>query len=73
MNLNRLQYYNDSIHYCDKLLNLLENEKYTVRGCFRGEPLQLYMSATDAVIDRTEMIRNALQSLQDMQLITEEI
>lgn len=68
MNPNQIQYYNDSIQYCNKLLGLLEKEKDTIRSCFRDEPLRAYLSATDEAIKRTKMIRNTLQYLQAKQL-----
>lgn len=68
MDPNQIQYYNDSIQYCNKLRGLLEKEKDTIRNCFRDEPLRAYLDATDEAIKRTKMIRNALDTLQVMQI-----
>ena len=67
MNPNQIQAYDDSIQYCNQLLNLLEQEKDSIRGCFKGEPLRAYLAATEAAIHRTKMIRSVLESLQAMQ------
>ena len=67
MDTRQIQYYNESIRYCDKLLSLLEKETDTIRSCFTGEPLRAYLSATDEAIRRTRMVKQALQSLQAMQ------
>lgn len=67
MNPNQIQYYNDSIQYCSKLLSLLEREKDTIRTCFKGELLQAYLDATEETIRRTKQVRESLQALQTMQ------
>lgn len=68
MNPNQIQYYSNSIQYCNKLLGMLDKEKDTIRNCFRDEPLRAYLSATDEAINRTKMIRKALETLQTMQV-----
>ena len=59
--------YNDSIVYCNQLINQLEQEKDTIRSCFHGEPLKAYLEATDMAIQRTKKLRSTLQYLQQMQ------
>ena len=67
MDPTQFYHYNESIQYCNKLLNQLEREKDTIRGCFQGEPLKAYLEATDEAIRRVKKIKNQLQSLQAMQ------
>lgn len=67
MDNRQIQYYYESIRYCDKLLSLLEKETDTIGNCFTGEPLQAYLSATDEAIRQTKMVKKALQSLLAMQ------
>ncbi len=67
MNPQQVQSYNDSLHYCSKLISQLEQEKDTIRRCFHGEPLQKYLEATDLAIQRIKQLRNMLHNLQTMQ------
>ncbi len=67
MNPQQLQAYNDSIQCCIRLINQLEQDKETIRSCFRGEPLQTYLKATEMAIQRTRMLKATLENLQQMQ------
>lgn len=67
MDPRQVQYYNESIQYCNKLLSMLEREKDTIRNCFKGELLNAYLDATEETVSRTKKVREALQALQAIQ------
>lgn len=63
----QIESYRTSIQYCNKLLNMLEHEKDTIRNCFHGDPLKAYLKATDEAIAQVRKIRSSLQYLQARQ------
>ena len=67
MNPTQVKYFSESVQYCNKLLSMLEREKDTIRACFREEPLQAYLKATDEAINYIKKIRSDLHALQSMQ------
>ena len=67
MDSDQVRSYTEAISLCRRLISQLTEDENSAQECFRGEILKTYRNALEAAKERTETVRNRLQSIQSLQ------